>query len=296
MMSPRPMTEDRGSSPNFRHTPLQIIHMVGNFFRIWSIYSMYRYFSQTGASVVLFLFCCLAPAAIIFLTLQKPWKGKPLSNTQVVPSVINGAITALYFILWGKGLKACGPLRAVLAEYSGAVLGVLSAVLHGRRGFVWKKVVGGNWMYVLGHQFYLRIIGRIRKNMKPMRGRQVAKKIITMKPIPSRHVLKGKKARRMGTREGTHSPLVVGIKRGTGGTEKGTNVLKQKAGQPPPERGECSTGYRLFILCFFCVLSSWLVARKEGRNSLLLCFVFSFSLCVLFASLSVPTSSVRLYY
>ncbi|KAA0063373.1 zinc transporter 5 isoform X1 [Cucumis melo var. makuwa] len=142
MMSPRPMTEDRGSSPNFRHTPLQIIHMVGNFFRIWSIYSMYRYFSQTGASVVLFLFCCLAPAAIIFLTLQKPWKGKPLSNTQVVPSVINGAITALYFILWGKGLKACGPLRAVLAEYSGAVLGVLSAVLHGRRGFVWKKVGG----------------------------------------------------------------------------------------------------------------------------------------------------------
>ncbi|XP_031738356.1 zinc transporter 5 isoform X4 [Cucumis sativus] len=116
--------------------------MVGNFFRIWSIYSMYRYFSQTGASVVLFLFCCLAPAAIIFLTLQKPWKGKPLSNTQVVPSVINGAITALYFILWGKGLKACGPLRAILAEYSGAVLGVLSAVLYGRRGFVWKKVGG----------------------------------------------------------------------------------------------------------------------------------------------------------
>lgn len=31
-------------------------------------------------------------------------------------------------------------IRAVLAEYSGAVLGVLSAVLHGRRGFVWKKV------------------------------------------------------------------------------------------------------------------------------------------------------------
>ena len=30
--------------------------------------------------------------------------------------------------------------RAILAEYSGAVLGVLSAVLYGRRGFVWKKV------------------------------------------------------------------------------------------------------------------------------------------------------------
>lgn len=33
---------------------------------------------------------------------------------QVVPSIINGGITALYFILWGKGLKSCGPLRYYL--------------------------------------------------------------------------------------------------------------------------------------------------------------------------------------
>ncbi|KAE8659340.1 hypothetical protein F3Y22_tig00116962pilonHSYRG00094 [Hibiscus syriacus] len=65
-----------------------------------------------------------------------------LLENMVVPSVINGAITALYFILWGKGLKSCGPLRAILAEYSGAVLGVLSAVLYGRKGHVWKKVGG----------------------------------------------------------------------------------------------------------------------------------------------------------
>ncbi|KAJ8442496.1 hypothetical protein Cgig2_022379 [Carnegiea gigantea] len=58
---------------------------------------------------------------------------------EVVPSMINGAITALYFILWVKGVKSCGPLRAILAEYSGAVLGVLSAVLYGRRGHMWKK-------------------------------------------------------------------------------------------------------------------------------------------------------------
>ncbi|KAL3527045.1 hypothetical protein ACH5RR_011701 [Cinchona calisaya] len=81
-------------------------------------------------------------ASILFLVLQKPWKGRPLTNAQVVPSVINGVITALYFILWGKGLKSCGPLRAILAEYSGAVLGVLSAVLYGRRSHVWKK-----WMH-----------------------------------------------------------------------------------------------------------------------------------------------------
>lgn len=144
MMSPKPLPENRGSShpTTMRQTPLQIIHVVGNFMRIWSVYSMYRYLSQTGASVVLFMFCCLLPSCIWFLVAQKPWKGRALSNTQVVPSVVNGGITALYFILWGKGLKSCGPVRAILGEYSGAVLGVLSGVLYGRRGHVWKKVGG----------------------------------------------------------------------------------------------------------------------------------------------------------
>lgn len=31
-------------------------------------------------------------------------------------------------------------IRAILAEYSGAVLGVLSAVLYGRKSHLWKKV------------------------------------------------------------------------------------------------------------------------------------------------------------
>ncbi|KAL7101731.1 hypothetical protein ACP275_08G073200 [Erythranthe tilingii] len=143
MMSPNQISENRGLSrpPTFRQTPLQVIHFIGNLMRIWSVYSVHRYLSQTGASVVLFIFSCLVPSSIIFLLLQRPWKGRPLSTNQVVPSVINGGITALYFILWGKGLKTCGPLRIILAEYSGAVLGVLSAVVY-RRGNVWKKVGG----------------------------------------------------------------------------------------------------------------------------------------------------------
>lgn len=142
-MSPNQISEDRGLSNHatFRQTPLQIIHIIGNFMRIWSVYSMYKYLSESGASVVLFTFSCLVPASVVFLALQRPWKGRSLSNTQVVPSVINGGITALYFILWGKGLKTCGPLRIIMAEYSGAVLGVLSAALYGR-GHIWKKVGG----------------------------------------------------------------------------------------------------------------------------------------------------------
>ncbi|RYR32700.1 hypothetical protein Ahy_A10g047231 isoform C [Arachis hypogaea] len=146
MMSPNKFPADRGSPPQpLRQTPLQIIHVAANFMRIWSIYSMYRYLTQSGASVVLFLFACIAPAAILFLILQKPWKGRPLSNTQVVPSIINGAITALYFVLWGNGLRSCGPVRAILSEYSGAVLGVLSALLYGRRSNLWKKCCKLNW-------------------------------------------------------------------------------------------------------------------------------------------------------
>uniref|UniRef100_A0A0A0LAQ5 Uncharacterized protein n=1 Tax=Cucumis sativus TaxID=3659 RepID=A0A0A0LAQ5_CUCSA len=154
MMSPRPMTEDRGSSPHFRSSLFSFSQCLASLLFPYCASSSLFFPSQGMLRVTIWMpwFSSLSyhqldaagfwNAAIIFLTLQKPWKGKPLSNTQVVPSVINGAITALYFILWGKGLKACGPLRAILAEYSGAVLGVLSAVLYGRRGFVWKKVGG----------------------------------------------------------------------------------------------------------------------------------------------------------
>ncbi|KAF6137366.1 hypothetical protein GIB67_036403 [Kingdonia uniflora] len=125
-----------------RHTPLQIIHIIGNVMRIWSIYSTYWYLSQQGASVVLFIFSCLVPSSILFLVSQKPWKGRPLTSQQVVPSMINGGITALYFIFLANGLRSCGPLIAIMGEYAGAVLGVLSGVLYGRRGHKWKKVGG----------------------------------------------------------------------------------------------------------------------------------------------------------
>lgn len=144
---------------------MQVIHIIGNLLRIWSVYSIYRYFLQTGASVVLFIFSCLVPSSILFLLLQKPWKGRPLSNIQVVPSVINGVITAVYFILWGIGLKSCGPLRAILAEYSGAVLGVLSGVLFGRRGNIWRKVGG---LFAMVVAFYLLSQGWATATYSPL--------------------------------------------------------------------------------------------------------------------------------
>ncbi|XP_020691490.1 uncharacterized protein LOC110106087 isoform X2 [Dendrobium catenatum] len=112
MMSPKePASDSRLTrSSSIRQTPLQVIHVLGNFMRIWSVYALYHHLSQKGDSVILFIFSCLVPASIIFFLLQKPWKGRPLPNSQIVPTIINGAIMALFLILWGKGLLSCGPL------------------------------------------------------------------------------------------------------------------------------------------------------------------------------------------
>ena len=67
-----------------RSTPLQVIHILGNFMRIWSVYLLYSYLSNSGDSIVGFIFSCLVPTSVIFLVLQKPWKGRPLPNSQVL--------------------------------------------------------------------------------------------------------------------------------------------------------------------------------------------------------------------
>ncbi|KAJ3670652.1 hypothetical protein LUZ60_008078 [Juncus effusus] len=148
-----------------RPVPLQIIQILGNFMRIWSVYSMYRYVTSKEESIVAFIFTCLVPSAIIFLALQKPWKGRPLPNSQVVPTIVNGGIMALYFILWGKGLLTCGPLLALLGEYAGAVLGVLSATLYGRNVNLFKKVGGLGAMLI---SYYLLSNGWATRTYSPL--------------------------------------------------------------------------------------------------------------------------------
>ncbi|KAL0920195.1 hypothetical protein M5K25_009314, partial [Dendrobium thyrsiflorum] len=144
MMSPKePASDSRlARSSSIRQIPLQVIHVLGNFMRI----------------------CCLVPASIIFLLLQKPWKGRPLPNSQIVPTIINGAIMALFLILWGKGLLSCGPLITLLTEYAGAVLGVLSALFYGRRVNIWKKVGG---LFAMSASFYFLSIGWATSSYSP---------------------------------------------------------------------------------------------------------------------------------
>ncbi|KAJ7527976.1 hypothetical protein O6H91_16G079100 [Diphasiastrum complanatum] len=127
-----------GPSPS-RLVPQHILHIIGRFFRLLSVYAAYEYLAGTDGSVVIFMFFCFLPAACIFLLFQRPWHGRALTNNQVIPSVINGGVMALGFVLWGRGLRACGPVRAILAEYTGAVLGTVSALIMGRSRQKWRK-------------------------------------------------------------------------------------------------------------------------------------------------------------
>ncbi|GJN18034.1 hypothetical protein PR202_gb05148 [Eleusine coracana subsp. coracana] len=91
MMSPKPPASaaaDGGagastsrSAQTARSTPLQVVHILGNFMRICHLLGLTE-------------------------ALERP----TFAHSQVVPTVINGGILALYFVLWGKGLLACGPL------------------------------------------------------------------------------------------------------------------------------------------------------------------------------------------
>ncbi|KAK3036562.1 LOW QUALITY PROTEIN: hypothetical protein RJ639_031003, partial [Escallonia herrerae] len=119
----------------YLYVPRTIIYLVFNFAKALEGEATFKY---TGKMQVFIPWQKSVLFAEIQLFNDLDWLK---SHCLTVPSIRNGGITALYFIMWGKGLKSCGPVRAILAEYSGAVLGVLSAVLYGRRGHTWKKHV-----------------------------------------------------------------------------------------------------------------------------------------------------------
>ncbi|CAI5464862.1 unnamed protein product [Closterium sp. Yama58-4] len=204
------------------HAPLHAFYVVGRSLRVLSVFAAYRFLVESDVSVLLFAFFSLLGAAILFFLLQRPWKGKRLTNTQVnladtkatpfrhpgnasststsrvllfplltpivvlllpfspsvsfslvfsfssitpfpppfpppgsLPatpfvshdqwgiSVMNGGVLALAVVTWAYGLKQCGPLRSVMAEYSGAVVATISTMIFGRRGHRVLKVSAG---------------------------------------------------------------------------------------------------------------------------------------------------------
>ncbi|KAH7291919.1 hypothetical protein KP509_29G042300 [Ceratopteris richardii] len=118
------------------------LHLVGRFMRLLSVYVVYQYLTSSGISVAIFTCICATTAAFMFLIVHRPWKGRSLTTYQLVPSIINGAFLSLSYVLWGHGLRACGPLRTIMAEYVGALLGAMSTLILGKGGRKWQKVAG----------------------------------------------------------------------------------------------------------------------------------------------------------
>mmetsp|Transcript_38695 Transcript_38695/g.152769 ORF Transcript_38695/g.152769 Transcript_38695/m.152769 type:complete len:422 (-) Transcript_38695:4150-5415(-) len=72
----------------------------------------------TTLPLQIFLFLAMSGASIVLLLLQKPWQGKPLGLAELQDVVVGGALLALTMYVYAAGLRACGPMRALLLDCS----------------------------------------------------------------------------------------------------------------------------------------------------------------------------------
>eukprot|EP00850_Spirogloea_muscicola_P000973 SM000003S11218 [mRNA] locus=s3:1673326:1679568:+ [translate_table: standard] len=122
--------------------PQHAFYAVGRILRLLAVYGAYHYLAATHASAVILTFWCLLGSAVIFVLLQRPWAGRTLPNSTWVPTILNGAIMALSLLFFFIALRNSGPIRTLLAEYSGAVIAAASTMLFGRRTSRKYKVYG----------------------------------------------------------------------------------------------------------------------------------------------------------
>jgi len=67
-----------------RLAPMHAIHIVGRCLRLISVYAAYHYVIGRGVSLTFFVFVCLLGSAVVFSTIQRPWRGRPLPNNVVL--------------------------------------------------------------------------------------------------------------------------------------------------------------------------------------------------------------------
>ncbi|EFJ16281.1 hypothetical protein SELMODRAFT_116452, partial [Selaginella moellendorffii] len=129
-----------------RQAPQLAFFVLGKFLRLLSVYALFKFLSARNGteSIVVFTFVCSLASGALFLIFQRPWRGRPLTTSQIYLTALNGGVLALALLLWGKSLQACGPVRTVLAEYTGAMLGAASTLVLGRGGHKWKKVTSSD--------------------------------------------------------------------------------------------------------------------------------------------------------
>ncbi|XP_024541896.1 uncharacterized protein LOC9646989 isoform X3 [Selaginella moellendorffii] len=160
------LSSSRHSLGSARQAPQLAFFVLGKFLRLLSVYALFKFLSARNGteSIVVFTFVCSLVSGALFFIFQRPWHGRPLTTSQIYLTALNGGVLALALLLWGKSLQACGPVRTVLAEYTGAMLGAASTLVLGRGGHKWKKGGGLAAMLVA---FYVLFRGWTIASLSP---------------------------------------------------------------------------------------------------------------------------------
>ncbi|GBG30154.1 Zinc transporter 5 [Hondaea fermentalgiana] len=121
-----------------------------------------------GLPVVVFGFLTLFVAAIVVCMLQKPWQAaRQIPHQEWARIVINGFLFGTSWVLWAKGLQACGLVRTLILEHSHVcVTGVLAVLAKRKQDGPAKtmlaRLASGELLYVVaffllsydGEQFF----------------------------------------------------------------------------------------------------------------------------------------------
>lgn len=98
----------------------------GKVARVAAAFATFRFLrGADGSPLFFYLFCVVAGASAVLLSLQRPWSGRRIGAKRWRKIAASGAMLAATLCAWVAGVKSCGPLRALLVD--GAELPLLYA-------------------------------------------------------------------------------------------------------------------------------------------------------------------------
>lgn len=98
----------------------------GKVARVAAAFATFRFLrGADGSPLFFYLFCVVAGASAVLLSLQRPWSGRRIGAKRWRKIAASGAMLAATLCSWVAGVKSCGPLRALLVD--GAELPLLYA-------------------------------------------------------------------------------------------------------------------------------------------------------------------------
>eukprot|EP00899_Mesostigma_viride_P000998 jgi/Mesvir1/1089/Mv17601-RA.1 len=158
-----------GPSP-VSHVPFTAFYAILQFLRLLSVYSAYTYLVSHDSSVVQFVFFLLLGASALFSLIYHPWAGVAPPGARTTAAAANGLLLALSHALWAYGLRTCGPVRTILAEYTGLALTTITSILFGRRSGQ-QRAAKLQGLLAMGAAMYLLALGGLPEFLETLPAR-----------------------------------------------------------------------------------------------------------------------------